>query len=195
MPIEDFRRLWLSAIYQRYANDVFNVIRFRLRPYGLADAADDILQDVFLTAMDKCESLFSHPDIRRWLFATANNKVMSYQSKKATEKRRIVGTTEACDVEQIPDPSAESVLNKLMEDEINIEDMIRQVKDILSEPDRRLYTEAYEGKASPTELSEAYGISEAAVRMRISRLRKRVQFAVKNFLYSLLQSIITRIIK
>ena len=193
MPIEDFSRLWLSAIYQRYANDVYNVIRFHLRAYGLADAADDLLQDVFLTAIDKCSSLVSHPDIRRWLFATANNKIMNYTCRKANERRRTV--VEPCGMEQIPDLFAESVLNKIVEEEINIEDMIRRVKDGLSESDRQLYAQAYEGKASPAELSEAYGISEVAVRMRISRLRKRVLSAVKSLLYGLLQSIFTQIIK
>jgi RNA polymerase sigma-70 factor (ECF subfamily) len=195
VPIEDFRRLWLSAVYQRYAKDVYNVIRFRLRSYGLVDAADDLLQEVFLTALEKCEGLVSHPDIRRWLFLTASNKIMNHVGKKFTERRRVVKNAEPCAVEQIPDLSAESILNKIAEEEIDIDDMIRRVKDGLSEPDRQLYAQAYEGKASPAELSEVYGISEVAVRMRISRLRKRVLFAVKSFLYGLLQSTLGQIIK
>ena len=195
MLTKDFRRLWLSGIYQRYAKDVYHMIRFRLRSYGLADAADDLLQEVFLTAMEKSASLVSHPDVQRWLFTTANNKVMNYGSKKATERRRTAGYFEPCEVEQIPDQSAENILNKIVDEEINVEFMIQQVMDGLTETDRRLYAQAYESKVSPVELSEVYGISEAAMRMRISRLRKRVLFAVKSFLYGLLQTILTQIIK
>jgi RNA polymerase sigma-70 factor (ECF subfamily) len=194
VPIEDFRRLWLSGIYQRYANDVYNVIRFRLRLFGLGDAADDLVQEVFLTAMEKCESLFPHPDIRRWLFATASYKARNYARKRIKEKRRAAQDLKLAGEERIPDPSAEIALEKILDEEIDLEDMIRRVKDGLTEPDRRLYALAYEGKASPASLSEVYGISEAAMRMRISRLRKRVLFAVKNILYCLLQCILTHIL-
>jgi RNA polymerase sigma-70 factor (ECF subfamily) len=192
--MEDFRRFWLSGIYQRYANDVYNVIRFRLRFFGLDEAADDLVQEVFLTAMEKCDSLFSHPDIQRWLFATASYKARNYGRKRLKEKRRAARDSKNAGQERLPDPSAEIALDQILEEEIDVEDVIRRVKDGLTEPDRRLYAEAYEGKASPAELSETYGISEAAVRMRISRLRKRILFAVKNVLNCLLQSILIHIL-
>lgn len=192
--MEDLRRMWLSGVYQRYAKDVFNVICFRLRQYGLDDAADDLLQEVFLTAMDKCGSLVSHPDIRRWLFATASNKAMNYGCKRANEKRRTVWTVEPDDTEQIPDPSAEIALERILDEEIDCEDVIRRVKDSLTKPEQLLYAQAYEANESPAELSMAYGISEAAMRMRISRLRKRILVVVKNILQYMLQGFIRQII-
>lgn len=193
--MDDYRRLWLSGVYQRYARDVHNVICFRLRQYGLDDAADDLLQEVFMTAMDKSESLFTHPDIRRWLFATASNKAMNYGCKKANERRRTAGNIEPEDMEQIPDPSAEIALERILDEEIDCEDVIRRVKGSLTEPEKQLYAKAYEARESSTELSMAYGISEAAMRMRLSRLRKRVLFVIKNILQYMLQSFISQILK
>lgn len=194
MPMQDFRRFWLSGIYQRYASDVYNVIRFRLRLFGLDDAADDLVQEVFLTAMEKGDSLFSHPDIRRWLFATASYKARNYGRKRVKEKRRAARDFQIAGQERLPDPSAEIALDRVLEEQIDLDDVIRRVKDGLTEPDRQLYAKAYEGKASPAELSAVYGISEAAVRMRISRLRKRILFAVKNVLNCLLQCVLIHIL-
>ena len=192
--MEDFRRYWLSGIYQRYAGDVYNVIRFRLRLFGLDEAADDLVQEVFLTAMEKADSLFSHPDIRRWLFATASYKARNYGRKKIREKRRTVRDFKDPAQEHLPDRSAEIALDRVFEEEIDLDDVIRRVKDGLTEPDRQLYKKAYEGKASPAELSAVYGISEAAMRMRISRLRKRILFAIKNVLNCLLHCILHHIL-
>ena len=192
--MEDLRWLWLSGVYQRYAKDVFNVISFRLRQYGLDDAADDLLQEVFLTAMDKCGSLVSHPDIRRWLFATASYKAMNYSCKKANEKRRTAWTYEPDEMEQIPDPSAEFALERILDEEIDCDDVIRRVKGSLSETEQLLYAQAYEANESPAELSRVYGISETAVRMRISRLKKRILAVVKNILQYMLQGFLRQIL-
>ena len=194
MPRDDFRRLWLSNIYQQYAEDVFNVIRFRLRPLGLGDAADDLLQEVFLTAIDKFDSLISHPDIRRWLFATANFKAKNYMRKMASERRRILWDIDATGFGQKPDPSAENALARILEEQIDCTDVLRRIKESISDADKILYEQSYEKEVPPAELSSLYGITEAAVRMRISRMRKRILFVVKNLLYNALQFVLTHIL-
>lgn len=194
MPREDFRRLWLSDIYQQYAEDVYNVIRFRLRPFGLGDAADDLLQEVFLTAMDKCGSLISHPDIRRWLFATANFKAKNFIRKMASERRRVLWDIEATGFGQEPDLSAENALAQIFEEQIDCTDVLRRIKESMTSADKLLYKQTYEEKVPPEELSCTYGITEAAVRMRISRMRKRILFSIKNLLCITLFYIIAHIL-
>jgi RNA polymerase sigma-70 factor (ECF subfamily) len=186
--------MWLNSVYQRYADDVYNVIRFRLSPSGLALDADDLLQDVFLTAMDKRNELISHPDIRRWLFATANFKSKNYMRKRASERRHILWDTNADCRLEMPDPSAESALDRILDERLDCADIIWRVKEEMSEAERLLYERAYEDKASPAELSAAYGISEAAMRMRMVRLRRRVMAGIKNVLYNMLLSLFTHIL-
>ncbi len=191
----DFRRKWLSSVYEAYADDVFNVIRFRLRPVGLGWAAADVLQDVFLTAFAKYERLNMHPDIRRWLFATANFKCKNLIRKHAAEGRRIVWDADAIYLNAVPDPSAERAFVEVLNGQLDCEELIRRVKAEMSEGDAVLYAQAYEERVHPAQLSKAYGISEAAMRMRISRMRQRILCIVKNLMCMVLLFLLTDILK
>ena len=191
---DDPRRSWLTSIYQHYSDDVFNIIRWRLRSYGLASAADDLLQDVFITAFDKYEKLISHPDIRRWLFTTANFKCKNFIRRQATERRRILRDADGDQIACIPDLSSENALDQILEEDLDCAGIVMQFKADMTEADKLLYVQAYEEKMPSTVLSTVYGISEAAMRMRISRLRKKVLLQVKNFLYTTLQCILAHII-
>lgn len=196
MSATDLQRKWLSSIYEAYADDVFNVIRFRLRPVGLHSATDDVLQDVYLTAFGKYEGLCNHPDIRRWLFATANFKCKNLIRKHATESRSILWASDAIYQNQSPDPSAERAFAEVLNGHhVDFEGLIRRMKAEMSEGDALLYAQAYEEKIHPARLSAAYGISEAAIRMRISRMRKRILCIVKKLTCVLLSFLLTDIFK
>ena len=187
-------RGWLRDIYLRYADDVYNVIRFRLRAYNLSCDADDLLQDVFLTAYEKRRALASSPDIRRWLFATANFKCKNYTRKMAAERRRILRDTDARRISERADPSAERALEIVFDETIDCGEVLGRVMDGMTEAERQLYRQAYMDRVSPEDLSSVYGISEAAMRMRVSRLRKRIVTGLKKVLYSTLLSILAHIL-
>jgi RNA polymerase sigma-70 factor (ECF subfamily) len=191
---DDPRRSWLTSIYQHYSDDVFNIIRWRLRSFGMAPAADDLLQDVFLTAYDKYEKLASHPDIRRWLFTTANFKCRNFIRRQTTERRRILWDADGEKVACIPDLSSENALAQVLEEDFDCSGIVGQIKADMTEVDKLLYVQAYEEKMPSAALSTVYGISETAMRMRISRLRKKVLSQVKNYLYTTLQCILAHII-
>lgn len=182
------QRVWLADLYQLFSDDVHNVIRFRLRPVKLVSMADDILQDVFLTAYDKYDSLTNHPDIRRWLFSTANFKCKNLIRKQAAERKRILWDDGAYRPDP-PDPSAEHALVRVLEEPVDYKAVVQRMKECMTNLDLQLYGQVYEDKVPIPKLASLHGISEAAMKMRISRLRRRMLFSIKNILYNMLQAL------
>ncbi len=72
-------------LYKLYAMEIFKYIR----AYFLFDsfAAEDILQEVFLTAYLKISSLKDINKVRAWLYRVASSKCLNYIKKKKTERK------------------------------------------------------------------------------------------------------------
>ena len=72
-------------LYKLYAMEIFKYVR----AYFLFDSftADDILQEVFITAYTKISSLKDINKIRVWLYRIASSKCLNYIKRKKTEKK------------------------------------------------------------------------------------------------------------
>jgi DNA-directed RNA polymerase specialized sigma24 family protein len=112
----------------------------------------------------------------------------------ASVRRRILWDTDASRVSERADPSAERALEDVLDGDVDCGEVLRRVMAEMTDAERQLYREAYLDRVPPEDLSGEYGISEAAIRMRISRLRKRIVTGLKKVLYTTLLSILTHIL-
>ena len=154
-------------VVRAYYREIF---RFCLSKLQSREDAQDVTQDVFLTFCSKAPQLDAQ-DARRWLYATALNKIRNLTQKK---KRRV--QTQLSDADEYPNngnwqyeiTETDWIDDARMEEKK--EDILRQ----LTDKERALFREIYDERRKHAEIAEVCGVSEQALNMRVYRLRRKI---------------------
>jgi RNA polymerase sigma-70 factor (ECF subfamily) len=144
-----------GRLYARYGRVVHGILLARV-PYG---EVDDLVQDVFMTALRKIDTLRDAGSFGPWVAMIARNRAMDFhrRSRETTEVTEAVAQTRAEQREAV------EVLN-----------LIRQLPEAYREP---MILRFIEGMTGP-EIAERTGLQPASVRVNIHRgmkiLRERL---------------------
>jgi len=144
-----------GRLYARYGRVVHGILLARV-PYG---EVDDLVQDVFMTALRKIDTLRDAGSFGPWVAMIARNRAMDFhrRSRETTEVTEAVAQTRAEQREAV------EVLN-----------LIRQLPEAYREP---MILRFVEGMTGP-EIAERTGLAPASVRVNIHRgmkiLRERL---------------------
>ena len=144
-----------GRLYARYGRLVHGILLARV-PYG---EVDDLVQDVFMTALRKIDTLRDAASFGPWVAMIARNRAMDFhrRSRETTEVTEAVAQTRAEQREAV------EVLN-----------LIRQLPEAYREP---MILRFVEGMTGP-EIAERTGLAPASVRVNIHRgmkiLRERL---------------------
>jgi len=132
-----------------------------------ADQAQDVTQDVFITTWTKIRHISVVDDsVLPWLLVTAR-----YTALNARRRRR---RTDAFSSELDPDlPNETTVEAEVEAGQVRSE--IDKAVASLSPTDRRLYDLCVEGDHTYEQAARELGVSHAAVRNRLARLRTRLR--------------------
>lgn len=163
----------LNRIATMYYDEIFNYCRRRVRTN---DDAYDLTQDVFLALSASFDNI-NVKSVRKWLYATARNKIADYHKSKKIEKDNRTYVDLSDDVVNLFEDFTERISeNELLKCKIEIEKS-------LSKKEYSLYRSVFiEKKRVPTLVSEL-NITEAAVRKRILRLSNKIRKLIKALLY------------
>lgn len=144
----------VRAIYARFGRSVYT-LGFRL--LGSSQAAEELTQDVFVTAWRKAARFdATRGRLSTWLIAIAHNMAVD-----RLRHDRGVGRPLLVLVEQVPEPDA-------VEDESFLErDVARRAMASLSVPERDLLSRAYFYGWTAREISESDGIPLGTVKTRL----------------------------
>ena len=153
----------LEELYRRYHQKV------RLYCYTILkdkETAEDITQDTFVRMVDRLSTLRNSDTFVSWLFRIARNLSLNYlQSKSKTKAERIEETLNLSD-EIIDTEELEAKEHRIALMEILIDE--------LPDEDRTMLKLKYLDKAGLKDIQEQFALSESAVKMRLSRARKKV---------------------
>jgi RNA polymerase sigma-70 factor, ECF subfamily len=135
-----------GRLYAAYGRMVHGILLARV-PYG---EVDDLVQDVFLTALRKIDSLRDAGAFGPWIAMISRNRAMDFhrRSRETTEITEGVAQTRATQTESV------EVLN-----------LIRQLPEAYREP---MILRFVEGMTGP-EIAERTGLAPASVRVNIHR--------------------------
>jgi RNA polymerase sigma-70 factor, ECF subfamily len=140
-----------------------------VRALGVGSAnADDILQEVYLTAREKCPRALNFEDLRRWLFRVTVNRCKLEHRQIGRWRRVFMGLTHLFDRQRQHPPAAES----LSRDEER-----RQVHYALQSLDagtRSLLVLRYFAEFDSTEIGRIMCMPEATVRGRLCKARQKL---------------------
>lgn len=149
----------LRDLYVKHYQTVYRLACHLLRTAGhsVEDAAD-ITQETFILAAQNIRALSAHPNPPGWLCASARNLCRNYARKQHTV---LLGERDIL----IPNP----------QDDYALSDLVMTLEDSLSPEEMKLlnvYT--FSGNSSRV-AGQELGITAAAARKRMSRIRKKLQ--------------------
>lgn len=149
----------VEEIYDRFDADLGAFVRSRV---GDPDAAEDVLQDVYLKIHSRVGTVKDEEKIASWVFRVARNAVTDhYRAKRPEQKLGELPEAPA-------DPEGEDLERELR----------RSVRGMLEglPPEHReaLYLTEYEG-LTQKELAEKLGIGLSGAKSRVQRARTRLK--------------------
>lgn len=149
------------------------IYNYILAKIGEKEAAEDITQDVFLIALQKSDAFLDHKNPVAFLYTTAKNLVLEYYKKSKNTFAKETAFEESKILSFQKDVYEELCLQK--SDSIDEKIYREQVLGQLKPRERDLYRKYYIEKKPVKIIAREFRISEAALRMKYMRIRKKVQ--------------------
>lgn len=150
-----FRELYEDAYKKLYT--------FLSRKQMNSDNVEDVIQETFLEAYSKIELLADHPNQMGWLYLTARNKMLKMMSKE-----KEICTLDDGPIEFLEDMRVGTVEYKDVE-------MTETIRNSVSGEEYEMFRDYYVNGYTHTEIAGKYGLSESSVRMRMSRMKKKLK--------------------
>jgi RNA polymerase sigma-70 factor (ECF subfamily) len=145
----------VRTIYARFARPVYSL---GMRLLGSAEAAEELTQDVFLTAWRKAARFdSSRGRLSTWLMAIAHNLAVDRLRRETG-----AGRPSLVLVEEVPERVTESDVEPVLE-----RDYARRAMATLSDAERMLVVRAYFTGLTAREISESDGIPLGTVKTRL----------------------------
>lgn len=181
-----------NAFEQNYQT-IFNYCLVNLD--GDDQAAMDAVENVFIIAKGKSDTIETIRDVKHWLMSIAKNTVKNIRKKnKRYHNRFILFDPGAIEASKFVEDAAvswweRSVLSSWSFEEVGLagkemsDDDIANLKskilDTLSDDERKLHCSHYEEGVSIKDLAAQYGKSLDAIRMRLSRISIKLVERIK----------------
>jgi RNA polymerase sigma-70 factor (ECF subfamily) len=162
----------LVALHQeRIARTVY-----RLTGWGRQQDVEDIMQEVFLAALNHGHSFRGDASLSTWLTAIAVNKCRSHRRRLSVLWKRFVQPPAELS-DRPPSPSAEH-RDALAQAETS--QRVREAVQALSPRDRELVVLHYYEELSPAEVARMTSQSKNAVEVRLHRARAKLAWALRD---------------
>lgn len=165
--LADGSKAALAALYDRYSRVVYAYTAARLEP---REDVEEISQDVFVTLWRKRATItIAGESVLPWLLVTSRNLIANRRrSLQVVEKRRSDSPVDGSLADARPGPEELAERGQLLA-------YVETVVAALTEPDRTVFELCIRGDHSYEEAARQVGLSEGAVRNRLSRLRGRLR--------------------
>ena len=159
-----------SALVKKYQKSVHALA---WRKIGDFHIAEDITQDTFLKAYQRLSTLKEPQSFASWLYVIAANCCKAWLRKKRTWMQSLEDTSSA-QLEKATYSGHIIAENERMTEEARHE-VVKKLLAKLQESDRTVITLYYLGGMTYEEISKFLGVSEAAIRNRLYRARRRLK--------------------
>jgi RNA polymerase sigma-70 factor (ECF subfamily) len=169
-----------TVIVDRYKDLVYSVV---LKIVKNHEEAEETAQDTFLKAYHALSSFKREAKFSTWLFRIAYNTAIS-----KTRKKQI--TTTAIDDKMIENYSTDEIKENLgqldMEDQVKV---LQKAIQLLGNEDQLLINLFYRNRQSIDEIASITGLSDANVKVKLHRIRKRLYVEMQSRINSVVPQI------
>jgi RNA polymerase sigma-70 factor (ECF subfamily) len=156
-----------EAMYSRHYRQVLGYCGRRLAYSEATDAA----ADTFLVAWRRFEEMPRGDAERAWLYGVAY-RVVSNHRRSAGRRRRLVERLRLSEAETVEGPVSQVIRSESGRE-------VTEALERLTELDREIVTMTLWEEMTSPEVASALGMSEAAIRKRLSRAKRRLHRTLK----------------
>lgn len=157
-----------KELYDKYSPFVYRFCRGYL--VDLEDT-QDCLQNVFLCAWNKLDTLRTHANVGGWFALTAKHMVYHILRKRKREEKVIPLETY---LGPIPSSRGDEDVWAIAKEQDIMEQRIEIFQNILTEEEMRIFSDYYFDNVSIEELSKKYKVSASTVYVRLHRIKIKV---------------------
>lgn len=145
------------------------------RKIGDFHIAEDITQEVFLTAYQKLATLTHRARFAKWLYVIANNLCVTWLRKQASQPQQQSLTS--TDPEELAELCYSEYIAQQQKETGKESDraLIQKLLGKLREADRTVIRLYYLAEMTYEEISKFLGVSQNTIKSRLSRARKRLK--------------------
>ena len=160
-----------SYLVNGYAKEVYALIVKIVRK---PEEAEELTQDVFMKVFNKLSTFKGDSRFSTWIYRIAYNTSISAVRRKRVEYPAIDEKV----LNNVPDQEVDQLLNQ-QENEAVLQRLEKAIT-LLSSEEKALITLYYQQEMPVKELAEVTGLSEANVKIKLHRTRKKLYVMVKN---------------
>ncbi len=160
-----------TQLFVQNFSDVLRMCHARFG-YKQKELAYDCAQEVFVELFNCLAKLENHPNLEGWIFLTAHNIIKQYIRVITNESKRFQDV-------QLDTLLAPDTIESLLESNIDVDKMKQYLLSTLNEAERQLYNYFYVDKIGIKQISIKSNQTEATIRSRLFRLRRKIVRSVK----------------
>lgn len=160
-----------ASLVEKHKDMVYTIV---VRIVKKSEDAEEIAQDVFLKVYDKLEGFRGDSKFSTWLYRIAYNAAIS-----KTRKRRL--EVEALDEFTISNYSDDEVIEELERIEAEKrQKLLNEALEKLTDDDYLIIKMFYLKEMSVKDISVVNGLSQANIKVKLHRIRKKIYGYMKN---------------
>lgn len=158
--------LAFGEVYELYAD---GVLRYLVKMTGSVPAAEELAQETFFLLWEKARTVsLVNGSLRPWIFSTA--KFLSYNHNRKHGNQPTADIDELDVSKALVEVSAESIV--ITNDQIS---RVMAAVETMSSQDQAVFRMFFLGNVPHAQIAEATGITTAAVKNRILRMRSKLK--------------------
>ncbi len=162
----------LHVIYNEHYQLLYSIGRLFLgADEKQAASVEDAIQDTFLLLWEKRRKLEKHPNLSGWLVETMRKKLQSAMSKSSRRANRHAYSLDSLDADLV---SLSSEAFPYPEEFVLDQSRAEALEMLLGPEDAALFQKYFMQNMAAKDLAKLLAVSPDCVRMRASRLRKKV---------------------
>jgi RNA polymerase sigma-70 factor (ECF subfamily) len=150
------------------------IVRLANRLLGWSGEVDDIVQDIFLTALQKSSGFRGQSSLKTWLTVITLNRCRTYHRRRKIWRRVLTTLTAR---RSLPSPAADQ---PALSDEVARE--VRSAVAALPSRDREVIVLLYLEHKSPAEIAGLMGSSLNAIEVRLHRAKAKLRQSLQSLM-------------
>ena len=175
--MKDEREAFIETIYAEYAPKLervcLNYIHYQAE---YRDMVDESIQKTFLRAFEEYDKLKDCEYIEAWLYKTCRYRLMTELNTYRRRQKRHV----AIDGNQIADGALATAVDALPK-QIGDRELLERILDALSEREKNVIRERFIEGVPLEEIAQKEKATNGAIRVLLTRLRKKVRKIAKDY--------------
>lgn len=161
----DNRHLCLKELYEYYSEDIYKIVYYICKD---ADIAEEILQETFIKAYLKIDTLKNADSVKPWLISIASN--LTKKKLKTKNKNKMFYYNSLNDFDYLISNTASNNIDQML--------LTQHLKECINslEPDfREILVLYYYDQLSYEEIANRLDIRLGTVKSRLSRAKKKLK--------------------